>query len=129
MARAMRAMLQSWNPNFILLAEIRYRDAPSRYLPEDHRWWQRDGDGQRVVGWEEGQFFLLDIHQPELREQVARQARAAVDTGVFDGVMLDWWSDDDDRLALIRAVRQAIGDEAIILVNANDQRRPSPPAT
>ncbi len=123
-ARAVRAQLQSLNPNFILLAEIRYHDAGDRYLPADHPWWKRDAQGDRIVGWEEGNYKLLDVSHPELHAQVARQAVAVMETGVFDGVMLDWWEDDADRLALVREVRRAIGDEALILVNANDRQTP-----
>jgi hypothetical protein len=55
---------------------------------------------------------------------VAAQCRAVVQTGAVDGVMLDWWDDDDDRLALIRAVRAAIGEKALIIANANDRQTP-----
>ena len=47
-----------------------------------------------------------------------------MDSGVFDGVMLDWWEDGDDRLALVKAIRKEIGDKALILVNANDRKTP-----
>ena len=92
--------------------------------PKKHKWWLRDDKGQIVPGWDEGRFLCLDFHNPEFRSQVARQAKAAVDSGAVDGVMLDWWSDDASRLALIREVRAAIGDKAIILANANDRQTP-----
>ena len=123
-ARAFRAVLHALNPNLILLAEIRYRDATHRYLPTDHAWWKRDAQGRRIVGWEEGPAYLLDFANPYLRQQVAQQAKAAVASRVFDGVMLDWWSDDEDRLALVKQVREAIGPKAMILVNANDRHTP-----
>ena len=84
-ARAFRARLQKLNPLLILLAEIRYRDANPQYLPEDHIWWKRDRQGKRLAGWKEGGFLLLDLHHPQFREHVARQAKAAVQSGVFDG--------------------------------------------
>jgi hypothetical protein len=84
----------------------------------------RDEKGQIVPGWEEGGYLCLDFHNPEFRSQVARQAKAAVDSGAVDGVMLDWWSDDASRLALIQEVRAAVGDKAIILANANDRQTP-----
>jgi hypothetical protein len=55
---------------------------------------------------------------------VAQQAQAAVASGVVDGVMLDWWQDDDERLALVKAIRARIGEGALILANANDRRTP-----
>jgi hypothetical protein len=123
-AKSFRQQLLTLNPNVVLIAEIRYRDAHRSYLPEGHKWWLRDDKGQIVPGWDEGGFLCLDFHNPEFRSQVARQARAAVDSGVVDGVMLDWWSDDASRLVLIRDVRDAIGDKAIILANANDRQTP-----
>lgn len=123
-ARTFRQRLAELNPNLILLAEIRYRDASRRFLPEDHRWWKRDDRGERVAGWEEGGYFLLDFANPEFQQNVAKKAAAVVGTGVFDGVMLDWWRDDEDRLALVQRVREAIGPDGLILVNANDRQTP-----
>jgi hypothetical protein len=122
-ARAIRARLLRLNPHMVLIAEIRYRDAPGNYLPGGSDWWRRR-DGARAPGWAEGHYFLLDFGNPGFQAQVARQARAAMATGVFDGVFFDWWQDDDDRLALVRGVRAAVGDAALILVNANDLPRP-----
>jgi hypothetical protein len=123
-AKSFRQQLLTLNPSVVLIAEIRYRDAHKSYLPEGHKWWLRDDKGQIVFGWDEGGYVCLDFHNPEFRSQVARQAKAAVDSGAVDGVMLDWWSDDASRLALIQEVRAAIGDNAIILANANDRQTP-----
>lgn len=124
LARAKRRDLLKLNPNVILIMEVRYRDAWRTFLPDGHKWWRRDKNGQVVAGWEEGKFMQLDFSNPEYREQVATQAQAAVATGVVDGVMLDWWQDDDDRVALVRLVRERIGEKALILVNANDRTTP-----
>lgn len=123
-AKSFRQKLLTLNPNLVLIAEIRYRDAHKNYLPEGHKFWLRDEKGKIVPGWDEGGYFCLDFHNPEFRSQVARQAKAAVDSGVVDGVMLDWWSDDASRLALVQEVRKAIGEKAIILANANDRKTP-----
>jgi hypothetical protein len=119
-----RKELLEKNPRMILLAEIRYRDAPKQYLPEDNKFWKRDSNGKLAAGWKEGGFLQLDFANADFQKQVAAQARAAVSSGVVDGVMLDWWQDDDDRLALIGRVRRAIGQHAVILVNANDRKTP-----
>jgi hypothetical protein len=121
---AFRRGLLERNPNMVLIAEIRYRDAHRSYLPESHRWWLRDKNGQIVSGWEEGGYLCLDFHNPAFRQHVAKQCRAAVESGVFDGVMLDWWADDASRLALIQEVRQAIGNRAVIIANANHRKTP-----
>ena len=123
-AKAFRQKLMGLNPNLILIVEIRYRDSPKSYLPEGHPWWLRDKQGRIVAGWEEGGFLRLDLHNPEFRRQVAQQAKAAVASGVVDGVMLDWWSDDADRIALVKEVRGALGDHALLLCNANDRTTP-----
>jgi Hypothetical glycosyl hydrolase family 15 len=115
--------LRTRNPNLILLAEIRYRDAWAGYLPAAHRFWQHDAQGNRILGWAEGNFYVLDWHLPEYRALVAEQARAAVEAG-FDGVFIDWWDDtDDDRIDLAQAIRDAIGDR-VLIVNSNDRQAP-----
>lgn len=123
-ALAFRDRLLKLNPNIMLIAEIRYRDAYPRYLPESHEWWLRDDRERIAPGWEEGGFFRLDFDSPQFRSHVAKQAKAVVASGVVDGVMLDWWRDDQSRLALIKEARAAVGDEAIIIVNANDRKTP-----
>lgn len=123
-ARRKRTDLLALNSNLVLLAEVRYRDAPKGFLSEDSRWWKRDERGQFIVGWAEGGYRLLDVQSTNWHAQVAKRARALVQSGVFDGVMLDWWIDDDARASLIQNVRAAIGPEALILVNANDRAIP-----
>ena len=49
-ARLFRQKLLTLNPNLVLIAEIRYRDAHRSYLPEGHAWWLRDKQGRIVPG-------------------------------------------------------------------------------
>ncbi|MHC4117696.1 MAG: alpha-amylase family protein [Planctomycetota bacterium] len=121
---AKRRELLKLNRNLVLIAEIRYRDASRRFLPENHKWWRRDGDGTLTKGWSEGRFLQLDFDNPEYRRHVAKRAGAVVKTGVVDGVLLDWWRDDDSRLELVKMVREAVGDEHLIIANANDRTTP-----
>lgn len=123
-ARKTRADLLRRNPNLIMIAEIRYRDAHPSFLPRDHKWWMRDEDGQIVKGWEEGAFLQLDYRNAEYRRHVAQRAKAVIDTGVADGILLDWWRDDEHRLALVKEVRTAIGDKPLVIVNTNDRTAP-----
>jgi len=123
-AKAKRAALLEKNPRLILIAEIRYRDAPKGFIPEDSPWWKRDAEGQYVMGWAEGGYRLLDVAHRDWHAQVAKRAKAVMDSGVFDGVMLDWWTDDENRLNLIRQIREAIGNDALVLVNSNDKTIP-----
>ena len=98
-AKSIRQRLVERNPNIVLLAELRYRDAHRSHLPDGHPWWMTK-NGKPIVGWEEGGYFLIDYTQAPLRDQIARQAKALINTGVVDGIMLDWWDDDGDRIAL-----------------------------
>lgn len=121
---AKRKELLALNPNLILIAEIRYRDASKRFLPENHKWWRRNEDGTLTKGWSEGGFLQLDFDNPEYRRHVAKRAAAVVESGVVDGVLLDWWRDDDSRLELAKLVREAIGDKHLIIANPNDNTTP-----
>ena len=119
--RIVRKALLKLNPNIILIAEIRYRDASRNFLPKDHHWWMRDEKGNLVKGWAEGRFICMDFTNPDFRRHVVRRAKAVVNSGVVDGVMLDWWHDDEHRLALVKAVREAIGDKYLIITNVNER--------
>ena len=123
-AKARRAALLARNANAVLLAEVRYRDAPKGFIPEESPWWKRDAKNDYIMGWAEGGYRLLDVGHAEWQAQVARRARAVMETGVFDGIMLDWWTDDADRLSLITQIRTAIGTAALVLVNSNDHPIP-----
>ena len=48
-----RAMLEM-NSQMCFLMEIRWKDAPASFLPEDSEWWMRKTDGSRKVGWAGG---------------------------------------------------------------------------
>ena len=122
--RKIRRDLLKLNPNIILIAEIRYRDANPNFLPEGYSWWKRDKNGKLVKGWGEGGFICLDFANPQFREHVAQRARAAVQSGVVDGVLLDWWRDDKDRIMLVKTVREAIGDKYLIITNTNERTAP-----
>lgn len=121
-ARTRRATIAKMNPNAVILCEIRYRDAPKGYLPDDSTIWKRDDGGRALPGWVEGGHTLLDFAKPELRQIVVDQCRAIMESGVFDGVMLDSWNDEGpDRLTLLSDVRKAVGDDALIIVNTTDR--------
>jgi hypothetical protein len=126
---AYRSQLLERNPNMVLIAEIRYYDAWNGYIREDSDAWMRDNDGNRVPGWEEGGFWLLDYPNPEYQDVVAAQCRAVVETGVVDGVMLDWWQDNPDQASLINKVRTAIGPDALIIANSNARKIPNTAAS
>lgn len=118
----LRADLLGRNENMVLLAEIRYRDSWASWLPADHPWWRRDEFGNLMPGWQGGSepYYLLDFDNPEFRAHVAAQSAAAVESGVVDGVMLDWYgSEDASRIDLVERIRTEIGPEKLIIVNVN----------
>ncbi len=173
-ARQRKQELLSLNPNLLLLVEIRYRDARyvSRqneanvenwwevgYFPPDSPYWLRDSNGKPVIGWGEdtngdGKIdendkvlgYLIDFTNPEMQDLMVKQAIALDTSGLFDGILLDWWNEDyatspvavDDwsqtiltpeaeleaRLAILRKIREQTTDDFLILVNANMRQVP-----
>lgn len=113
-----RKKLQALNPNMVCLFEVRWRDAPMSFLPEDSDWWLRDENGEIKKGWLGGwePFYLLDYKNKGLLDNIARQAKIAVESGVYDGIMLDW----SGNLEVIKRIREAIGNEKLIIVNIHD---------
>ncbi|MBC6994251.1 hypothetical protein QWY85_20840 [Neolewinella lacunae] len=116
-AKKNRAKLLALNPNMKILFEIRWRDAPSSFLPEDSPFWLRE-DGEIKKGWLGGwvPFYLLDYMHPDFIKNVGEQARVALESGIYDGVMLDWSGD----LEVVKSVREHIGEDGIIIVNIHD---------
>ena len=117
--RKNRARLLELNPNMVFLMEIRWRDAPGSYFPEDSEFWLRSKDGQRVAGWKGGPepYYMLNFKHEGFQKRVAEQSVAAVASGVYDGVMLDW----SGYLPIIKQVREALGDDGLIIVNIHDE--------
>ncbi len=117
-ALANRAKMLEANPAMVFLFEVRWRDAPGSFLPEGSEFWKRHPDGKRMMGWDGGPepYYLLNYDNPAFQDNVARQCRYAVESGVYDGVMLDW----SGHLEIIKKVRAAIGGKALIIVNIHD---------
>ena len=81
-----------------------------------------------------------------MQNLMVNQAVALYKSGLFDGIILDWWNEDyatssiavDDwsetiltpeaeleaRLAILRKIREQVGDDFLILVNANMRQIP-----
>ena len=173
-ARERKQELLSLNPNLLLLVELRYRDARyvSRqnqadvenwwevgYFPPDSPYWLRGSNGKPVIGWGEdtnadGKIdendevlgYLIDFTNPDMQNLMVNQVVALEKSGLFDGILLDWWNEDyatssisvDDwsatiltpeaeleaRLAILRKIREQIENDFLILVNANMRQIP-----
>ena len=118
LAKDNKRKLLEKNPNMVLLFEVRWRDAPSTFLPEDSPWWKRNDKGEIIKGWLGGwvPFYMLNYDNEEFQDNVARQAKIALESGVYDGIMLDWSGHEQ----ITRKIRKAIGNEGLIIVNLHD---------
>lgn len=118
-AKKNRDKLLEINPNMLLLFEVRWRDAPGSFLPSDSDWWLKGESGEIVKGWQGGwePFLMLDYSNEEFQDNVARQCKIALESGVYDGVMFDW----NGNLDIIKKTRKAIGENGLIIVNIHDE--------
>lgn len=114
--------LRSLNPDIKILCQIRHYAAPGTTLPLTDPWWKRDAQGNRIPAGDPGN-YLLNNDDATLRTHVANQAKAVMQTGQFDGGMLDVCHPGTTYLlALLTGVRTAIGGNGLIIVNANDDK-------
>jgi len=117
-----RATLLAANPNIVILGEVHYHAAQPNFLPPESPFWIRDADFEnnklgKIYGTR-----LLAMGNPEFQDKLAAFCAALVNSGVYDGCMLDGWHDDEDtsaRIGLIRKMRSAVGEKAILLGNVN----------
>ena len=117
-ALANRREMLRLNPHMVMLMEVRWRDAPGSFLPEKSPYWKRNPDGSRAVGWKGGPepYYLLDPENKAFQRNIARQSQVSIESGIYDGVMLDW----SGHLGVVKTVREAIGDDGLIIVNIHD---------
>ena len=128
-----RDELLAVNPNLIFVnGSVHMRDSyVNKLYPKDSPYWVRDATGTPVEGWPGT--FLLDFTHPAVQDIIVSQARAVSRCAVFDGILLDWWREDlpvldgyrsnaaeqRARDVIIRRIREAVGEDFLILVNAN----------
>ena len=128
-----REELLAMNPNLIFVnGSVHMRDSHvNKLFPKDSPYWIRDATGTPVEGWPGT--FLLDFTHPAVQDIIVSQALAVSRCGVFDGIFLDWWSEDRPVLdgyrsnaaeqrardVIIRRIREAVGEDFLILVNVN----------
>jgi hypothetical protein len=117
-AQENKKKLLELNPNMVFLFEIRWRDAPSSFLPENSEWWLRNEKGEIKKGWLGGwePFYMLNYNNPDFQDNLARQAKIALESGIYDGVMLDW----SGHVEIAKKIRKSIGKEGLIIVNLHD---------
>lgn len=156
------------NPHLKILCEVRYREG--RYVspkdaqpghwgdyPPDASYWLRDREGQLAPGWgedddgdgtvelDEIRFMLIDFTQETFQDLLVAKVRALESSGLFDGIMLDWWNEDHatsgrwpnwsgthltrevetaGRIAILKKIRAVTREDFLILVNANARKVP-----
>ena len=105
--------------------------------PEDWPYWLRDESGNRIQdeGWGE---LLIDYTLPGAIDHFVDRAVAVAQCGIFDGIFMDWWGENEDNeaiggpegtghfyhgnradalVSLVRRIREAVGDDLLIIVN------------
>jgi|GEM_PF-635902 len=169
-AEERKASLLQLNPDFKFLVSVLYREGKYvddesgfvslrsfGHFPPDSPFWIRDAVGEPVPAFgndnnldgvielEEIDTALLDFRNPDLIELVAQKALALEQTGVVDGVFLDWWAEHnrtaasyidwstfymtaeeeiEARLAILRRIRELVSDDFLILGNTNQLTAP-----
>ena len=142
-ARNQRDAILEQNPNMLFLVGIYYYGVHPDMYSEDWPYWLRDENGNRVqdVGWSE---LLIDFTIPEAQDLFVQQAVAVAECGLYDGVFFDWWSEEwnalynrdtgkryydlevevNAKVSMLRRIREAVGDDFLILVNTNRSKVP-----
>lgn len=120
-ARGKRNTLLLKNPNLLLFGCLSWIEHDLLYLPDNHEWWLRDGNGNKIKGWGEGNYqsYLLNTSSDSYQDSVVAKAKAIATCGVFDGIMIDCWKDTPDYVKLLAKIRAAVGNEIMIIVNSN----------
>ena len=122
------------NTNMIFLVEIRMRDYPPSTFPSDSPYWARDQQGNPITSGN----WLLDFTHPDMQDMIVDLALAVAKCGLYDGVMFDWWNEDwptlngyrtveqerTARLNIVRRIREAAGDDFLIICNGNRRTFP-----
>lgn len=109
------AEIRKLNPDTVIIGDLLFYEYPDRWLPEDHPWWLRK-DGERQQFWPGT--HRMDWYNEAYRRHVVRQTVALKEVGV-DGAFYDNIRNEPQPwVAFLTAVREAVGDEFLILANA-----------
>ena len=127
-----RYTLLDHNPNMVFLVGLYYYGAPGDMYPEDWPHWIRDASGNRIQDPGYGEFFINFTH-PVVQDLVVQQAIAIAKCGLYEGIFLDLWHtrilidrverdidpnvEIEAKLSILKRIREAVGDDFLILVN------------
>jgi len=107
--------IRTLNPDAVIIGDLLFYEYPDNWLPEDHSWWLRK-DGKRQQFWPGT--HRMDWYNKDYRRHVVQQTVALKEAGV-DGVFYDNIRNEPQPwVAFLKAVREAVGDEFLILANA-----------
>ena len=127
------------NPNFIYISTLDYYGAKPEVYPDDWKYWLRNKDGNRIRNgaWPE---YLIDWTSPGAIDHFVQRALAIANCGLHDGIFLDWWDESpewdqewadlyhsskvDALVLLVKRIREAVGDNFLIIVNTNTRKIP-----
>lgn len=169
-AKNRRETLKSLNPDILILCEVMYRegayvqelDSVSSYwekgfLPLESEFWLRNKHGELIPGYAEddnsnGEYdvdeirsMITDFTNPEFQKLVVSRVVSLYESGLYDGVFLDWWHESESttgsfiewngcaltpeeeskaRVEILRKIRADVGDDFLILVNSNTSKVP-----
>ena len=168
-AREKKSLLLQLNPNIKTIVAVLYREGTFvmneqdlnlwefGHLPPDSPYWIRDINGIPVPGYgedadkdgvievEEILSSLIDFRETEIIELIAQKALALSQSGIVDGIFLDWWNEHsltaasyldwstfymtaeeeiEARLMMLRRIRELVGKDFLILVNTNERTAP-----
>ena len=140
-----RRQIQSLNPDFLFLAEINYYGI---HVEDGYReewpYWLRDEAGNIVHDPDWNQ-HLIDFTLPGAEDHFVEMAVSVAKCGIFDGIFMDLWSESEADLpgtpigekahlyhgnqvevlvSLVKRIREAVGDEFLIMVNARTEKIP-----
>ena len=107
--------IRTLNPDAVIIGDLLFYEYPDSWLPEDHSWWLRK-DGKRQQFWPGT--HRMDWYNKDYRQHVVRQTVALKKVGV-DGVFYDNIRNEPQPwVAFLKAVREAVGNDLLILANA-----------
>ena len=124
-----RQMLEA-NPNLIFIISLPVALIhPDSYLfqkvlSDDGFPWRRDADGNREPDGYGA--YWVDYTQSKAHTMFAAHAKALKDCG-YDGILIDLWQEHHDpvyrqgQVNVLKAIRTAVGDDFLILINTNDE--------
>ena len=138
-----RIEIQKLNPNHLLLASLYYYGATPDVYPEDWPYWLRDEEGNRIKDPDWGELHI-DYTHPGAQDYFVQKAIAIAKCGIFDGIFLDWWAGEDRedtlgepgtadlyhsntadaRISLLRRIREAVGNDFLIIANTTTNKVP-----